>query len=248
MLFMASPANASAKNDFKQAGQYFSSGDYAKAINMYHQAENQGMRSAALFYNLAGAYYKVANYQQAEVYYKKVSNYKKMQALAAYNLGLVALKQGDHKKAENYFKKVMLVANDNKLKKLAANQLNKREKQLWSAYLSAGFGSDDNVNFTPTGGALNVSDSFYALHGYADYLMSGTKRNGWLADISIYNVNYSSSKSNASDQDQYGLGIEKTQKINQWYMGYLLHLDKSDLGGFNYQTISKLQVIAGTAL
>lgn len=247
VLLVALPVYASPEQDFKQAGQFFASGDYEESINKYHQAEKQGMRSVELYYNLAGAYYKIGNYQQAEVYFKKVAGNKKMQALATYNLGLVALKQGDNKKAKNYFNKSMEMTDQKKLKQLAAMQLNKMNN-LWSVYFNAGLGSDDNVNFTPTGSALNVSDTFYALHGSVDYLFSGSKQNGWLADASFYNVNYSSSKSNASDQVQYGFGIEKTQKINQWNMGYLFHLDQTDLGGFDYQAITKLQVMAGTAL
>ena len=237
---------AAGENAFSEGNAFFKQGDYAAAVKQFEDAETQGMKSAALYYNLASSYFKQGDHKKSAEYFKKVRQYPELQYLAEYNLGLIALKQNNTAAAKKSFTSVKKNSNDKKLLSLSSQRLKeiKRQKKIkrttrnWSVFLSAAAGYDDNVNFSPLGIAGGIADSFSELYASADYLFSGNKKDGWAANVFFYDINYRSD--HLFDEYEYGLGIKKYLKINKsWKTQYLLNISKINYADEDYQTISK---------
>lgn len=58
-------------DDFRQGNTFFQEKDYTKAIEAYTRATQQGIGSAALYYNLGNAYFKHGDLGYAVLYYLK---------------------------------------------------------------------------------------------------------------------------------------------------------------------------------
>jgi len=251
LLNFSSPVFADGEDAFNKAADFFNQGDYAAAVKQFKNAETQGMESAALYYNLASSYYKLGNYEKSIEYFNKVKSYREMRDLAEYNLGLLALKQNDNAAAKKWFTAVKNNSADKKLVSLSKKQLTEisRQKRIkqpakkWSAYLSLAAGYDDNVNFAPLGISAERSDSFSRIIISADYLLSGNKKDGWLAEVFFYDINYRSES--LFDEYEYGAGIKKYLKINpDWKTQYFLKASKINYASEDYQTITKAGVKA----
>ncbi len=245
LFFNSGLVAAKATSDFNQGARLFKANKYSAALGKFKRAEVQGMRSSALYYNLASSYYKTSQYSKAKIYYNKVRQYKKLRYLAEYNLGLIALKQNKKKQARKLFVSVYKKSRDKKLVKMSGKRILKLRPDIkrWRAYASIGYGSDDNVNFSPSGISANKSDTFIEFNGVVDYLFAGNRRNGWMAEMSYYKVDYG--KVNKSDEDEIGFGLKKFYKINdQWKSDYTFNYYKLTYGGNDYQTILKLGAVA----
>jgi hypothetical protein len=238
---------AAGENEFNKGADFFNEGHYADAVKQFKNAETQGVKSAALYYNLASSYYKLGDYEKSREYFDKVRRYREMQYLAEYNLGLIALKQNDTKTAKKRFTAVKKNSTDEKLVSLSKKQLKeirrlrktKRTTKKWSVYLSAAFGYDGNVNFSPLGISAERSDSFSEFLVSADYLFSGNKKNGWSSDVFFYDKNYR--KESLFDEYEYGAGIKKYLNIDQnWQTQYVLNIIKINYADEDYQTIAKI--------
>ncbi len=238
---------ATSQDEFKKGAESFNQGNYAAAVKTFKKAEAQGMKSPALYYNLAGSYYKLAEYKKSAEYFQKVRKYKSMQSLAEYNLGLIALKNNDKKSAKNWFSSVAKNSKDAKLVVLAENKLKgttvrKKSSWLtkeWTAYLSGSLGYDNNVNFAPLGITTEKSDNFSEVVTSVDYLFSGDRKNGWLAEAYFYNINYFNE--NIYDEYEYGIGVKNNLQLSRnWQSNYSLDMSKINYGGEDYQTITKL--------
>ena len=68
-------AHASAQDDYKDGVAHFRKGDYHSAIASFKAAENTGMESAALYYNLGSAYFKIGKYAESRRYFTRVLDY-----------------------------------------------------------------------------------------------------------------------------------------------------------------------------
>jgi len=238
--------------EFSQGTQLFKKGQYSAAAKKFKKAEAQGMKSLALDYNLASSYYKLADYNKSRIYFNKIRSYPEMRYLAEYNLGLIAEKQRNKPLATKLFSSVNENSEDKKLVALAENKLTKlrpaakTSKRKWSAYASLAYGYDDNVSFAPTGISSNLSDNFFELIAFADYVFSGDKNNGWLAEASYYGVDYS--KENFDEYD-YGIGVKKYQKLNaDKNIEYSMNINKLNYAGSAYQSIIRLGVQIGKKL
>jgi len=246
-LFSSPLFAASSQDAFNKGAEFFNQGSYAAAAKTFKKAEAQGMKSAALYYNLASSYYKLGEYDKAREYFNKVRQYKDMRSLAEYNLGLIAIKQNDKKAAKKWFGSVAKNSKDAKLvvlaeKKLAGKKSQKKPRWVnkkWTAYLSGALGYDSNVNFAPLGIANERADSFSEVVASVDYLFSGDRKNGWLGEAYFYNINYLNE--NLFDEYEYGAGIKKNLQLNRrWQTLYALDMSKVNYGGEDYQTIIKL--------
>jgi hypothetical protein len=231
------------QDEFKKGMEYFNQSNYATALKAFKKAETQGMKTPALYYNLASTYYKLGEYEKSKEYFNKVRKYKDTQSLAEYNLGLIALKQNDNKTAEKWFTRVAKNSEDKKLVILAKNNYKQITPQWitkkWSTYLSASLGYDDNVNFAPLGITSERSDNFSNIVASADYLFSGDRKNGWLGEAYFYSRNYLNE--DTFDEYIYGAIIKKHLQLNRdWQTLYSLDMSKSDYGGEDYQTITKI--------
>ena len=244
---------ASAKDDFKQGVNFFNSENYSAAVKKFESANKQGMRNTALYYNLGSAYFKLKNYKKSEDYYKILKKQPKMKSLAEYNLGLIAVQQKDSVKARQYFKAVVRNAQDKKILHLAEQQLKKitttktvSSKNKGSVYLSGSVGYDNNINFAPADIGSEESAVFFDALVSADYLISGTKSKGWTAEGILYTIRYGDTDNpnisqSAFDQDEYGVGLKKTQKLASWNTHLKVAYDKSTFGPRDYQSIFKLE-------
>jgi len=251
--------NASSVNqNFEQGISYFKQGDYSAAVEKFEQARKQGNRSTALYYNLGSVYFKLGQYKNAQRYFSALKKQPKMKSLAEYNLGLIALKQKDSASAKKYFNSIVKSGQDKKVIYLANQQLallgnsNRPEKKLTSkkspgsVYLSGSLGYDSNINFAPVDIGSEESGSFFDALVSADYLFSGKASNGWSVEGLLYTIRYQDTGNplipkGAFDQDEYGAGLKKTQKLAGWDTHIKLVLDKLTYGPRDYQSILKLE-------
>ena len=233
--------NASAKTSFKEGVRLFEAKKYSLAIKEFEKAKKQGLKSTALYYNLGSTYYKLKNYKKSKYYFKKLRKRPEMKSLAEYNLGLISSKQGNEKLANKYFRSVIRDNVDNKLVYLSKNKLRKTQalKKPWSAYAGATLGYDDNINVAPVGIVANESDVFTDYVLTADYILKGSRKNGWISNIIYTNTNFIDT--NTYDQSQIGAGINKTKKINYWDTSIKLNFDKLSYSHEDYQSIIKLE-------
>ena len=249
---------------FEKGKKSFAEENYTAAVKEFEKAEEQGMKSPALYYNLASSYYMLEEYENSRAYYKKVREYKNMQYLADYNIGLIALNQNDENTAKKLFSTVAKNSNDKKLVSLAQGRLKKVKPskspawvtKKWTAYLSASLGYDDNVNFAPLGISNEVSSTFSEFIASGDYLFSGDRKNGWLGDAYFYSLKYydidvpdDAFTSDLFDEYEFGAGIKRYLQLNRdWQTLYSLNMSKINYGGEDYQTITKIGAEARNTL
>ena len=72
----------------QQAEQAYAGGDYATAAGIYEKMREEGMESAALYYNLGNCYYKLGENTQAILNYERALLLDPGDAMARYNLGM----------------------------------------------------------------------------------------------------------------------------------------------------------------
>ena len=70
VVVLSSVVSATAPEDlFKQGNEYYSQRQYDSALVEYHEVEQQGLESAALFFNMGNAYFRNGDIGNAMVYY-----------------------------------------------------------------------------------------------------------------------------------------------------------------------------------
>jgi len=249
LLFLfSSSVLASAESDFSKGLEFFRSGDYSSAVVQFELARKQGMNSVAIHYNLASSYYKLEKYELSRRYFKLVSQSPKMSDLAEYNLGLIELKVNNRKQAKKYFSEIVKDSKDKKLVSLSVKQLRKIKNMddKWRAYFSLNMGNDDNITASPVDAALDVSDTFYDVFLSLDTVISGKRKDGWLADVIYFKIDYSDS--DFYDEYQYAAGLRKEQRLGSWDTSAHLSVSNSNFGGIDYQSALKLDVKGKTSL
>jgi tetratricopeptide (TPR) repeat protein len=242
ILLFSSELLATAESDFKLGVESFITGDYAAAASYFESAMNQGMDSVSLQYNLASSYYKLGRYEESKKYFKLVNQTEAMRDLAEYNLGLIAIKEKDGTLARRYFSSIASTGKDKKLIKLSKKQLmalTPREDR-WKAYLSSHLGYDDNISSVSGDSVLDVADTFYDVFATVDFLITGRRMNGWVADASLFGINYRETKT--SDEEQYTLGIKRAILLQDWDTSARLNFSKRTYGGDDFQHITKLDL------
>jgi len=243
LVFMfSSPLFATAETDFNLGVKAFKAGDNSAAASYFEAAMQQGLVSVALHYNLASSYYKLGRYAQAKHYFKLVNQTPEMHELAEYNLGLIAVKQQQWQQARRHFNEVVDSGRDEKLTRLSLRQLEaiKGKEDQWTAYVSANLGYDDNITSASDDSVLDISDSFYDVFGSVDYLISGKRREGWVADATLFSIDYSDSDS--YDEYQYAFGLKRAIVLDDWETSAHFGLSTSVFGGDDYLTTSKLDL------
>lgn len=233
---------ASPKSDFELGVTAFKSGDNETAIEYFESAMHQGMNTVSLHYNLASSYYKVSRYEDAKKLFKLTVKIDAMRDLSEYNLGLVALKQKEWQLARDYFTSVVNSGRDKKLTNLSQQQLNlltKGEKRT-KITAFANIGYDDNIVSAGSETALNQSDSFYDVFASVDYLIAGKRKDGWMADASIYMLDYSDF--DYANFDLFSLGVKKSFELSDWKTSFHLKYSKSLYGDEDYLTYSMVDI------
>jgi hypothetical protein len=247
MFFISEHSHASIKDDFSKGTQAFRLGNYSQAIKYFKQTQEKGLESASLYFNLGSTYYKLKEFNKSDYYFKRLRSYPSMRYIAEYNLGLINKKTGNTKKAEIWFTGVTKKSKEKKLIALAKEQLNPKQKKIkkkvddkvWSAYTSISFGSDSNINSSPSGVVSNQSDNFMAVSASSYYLFNENITNGWLAAVDFYHIGYSDF--NENNAAQYGIAIKNNRKLSDWKTRFSGKLYKSTFSGNNYQSVFLLE-------
>ncbi|MFV2056537.1 MAG: tetratricopeptide repeat protein, partial [Thiohalomonadales bacterium] len=86
------PTQAEASQHFRDAVTLFKTKQYPQAIKSFLLAEQLGMNTAKLYFNLGSAYYKTQQYDDALTAFTKASGDKKLEVLARINIALSLLK------------------------------------------------------------------------------------------------------------------------------------------------------------
>ena len=242
MLIFSSAVIAVAETYFNKGNELFKQGDYTSAVVQFKQAEKQGMKTVALHYNLASSYYKLEDYDNSKHYFKLVAQEADMRDLAQYNLGLIASKQGNTDEAEKYFTDLVKNCEDKKIVALSRSRLTDIDMagDKWRAFLSANVGSDDNITALPNDAVLDISDSFYNLFVSVDTVLSGERKNGWLADMTYFSVDFSDT--DIYDDSRVSIGLSKEAPLSEWSTKIHLVLTNHDFGGEDFQKSTKLGI------
>lgn len=195
---------------FEQGNKAFNEEHYEQAIDLYLQAEKQGLQLPALYYNLAASYFKLEQYDKAEVYFRKLLKVPGMKHLAMYNLAVIAKKRGDMASAEKQFQALLSDDTPPQIRNLARRQLDDIQflsKDRTSFFLGGGY--DSNINAAPSGGGTGVSDMFVQIYARTEGVISGDVYNNRRYELSLYNQTYLSTTAYDITDMSVGLIQEK---------------------------------------
>ena len=240
LLLFSAELLATADSDYALGLEAYKGGDNAAAVRYFESAMTQGMDSVSLQYNLASSYYRVGRYEEAKKYFTLLNETMEMRDIAQYHLGLIAIKQQDADLARQHFNAVVSSAKDEKLVKLSNKHLlalSDKEDQ-WKTRLAYNLGHDDNISAVSEDTVLGTADSFHELSASTNLLISGRRKDGWMADAALYGINYSDTDS--YDQYVFALGLKRAIKFADWETSAHLNLSKSTYGGDALQTITRL--------
>ncbi|MDH3265400.1 MAG: hypothetical protein OEM25_00410 [Gammaproteobacteria bacterium] len=179
-MTMTSVALATAATDaFADGNRLFRDDLYWAALLRYHQAQEAGLDSPLLHYNMGIAHYRAQQHIRARASLLQAAQSPTLRVLSHYNLGLNAYAAGDVEDALNWFRQARDQQENEKIRELAivaiarlnaakraedpvlvrAQKLSE-EKPIFNFDLTArvGFGSDDNVFRTPNQTYVDFSD------------------------------------------------------------------------------------------
>jgi prepilin-type processing-associated H-X9-DG protein len=220
---------------FQKGNQAYREGNYEAALEYYESAREQGRKTPTLTYNLGVTHYILQQYEESEAYFEALAGTDpEWQDIAHYNLGLIAMKTGDEAKAEDEFKLVLQISDNEQLRYLAGQALDKLDVHIdvinssrvkdWLLLMSLSGGYDDNAVAFPdlqTSLASSGSDEFLELLVYGQNHVLGDHRNGLrlhglaftkqykdldVVDVSTFSGGITNIHSYDSFQLEYGLG------------------------------------------
>lgn len=157
---LANAAQENARQLFAVGRAAFEKQDYAAALEAFEAALAADLSGPAVHFNIGVTAYRLHHYERAERAFLEVARAPAMAALAYYNLGLVEQRRGRPQRAADWFRRAEMQASDERLRELAAAQLNQAPpppERDWAAYASAGIGYDDNVALVSDSDVLGVS-------------------------------------------------------------------------------------------
>lgn len=186
VLLGASPANAQTANAhelFAEGNRLFQDDLYWAALLRYRQADEAGLNSPLLQYNMGVANYKAQQYVRAREALLKASESYRLEVLSHYNLGLTAWALNDYDQALGWFRLARdqeQMRNISKLAKTAISRVyqdmalqeepeieqggtvasieSTREPTVFDFRARVGAGMDSNVYRTPTESYVDLSD------------------------------------------------------------------------------------------
>ena len=222
---------------FNQGSVFFKEKNYQSALEYYQRAYQENLNTTSLHYNLGVTYFKLEDYSLAEKHFLLASKNPKMASIVYFNLGLVKKQQDNPQSARQWFQKAYDTSSNEKIRKLAAIQLEPRAKTSssnWGAYLFLNAGYNDNVtldNDTITI-ASNQADSFMELFAFTRGLISGTNNNGLLLKARLYSEAYQTLPD--YNLNEIHAGIYKTYPFADWNTESGLYFNYSTQGGRDY--------------
>ncbi len=175
----------------------FKAGKFERALMSFDQAEEMGMRSPTLHYNLGVVHFKLGDLIEARRRFSSLAADPDWGAIAHYNLGLIAESKGDEKVALYNYRAASERTDSDKIRRLVALKLaqldevesRKPVETPWVVYTSLGTGFDDNVALTDETAVGTVSDQddyFIESVGVASRYVAGAVSDGWRLDLGGY--------------------------------------------------------------
>lgn len=199
-LVLSTDIAADTRSDYQQGMAAFKDANYQQALRHFQQAEERGMSSVTLHYNLGATHYRLGNYEKSKSYFTRASGDPKWGALAEYNLGLIAERQKNNRQAVRHYKNAYKKSDSEKVKQLANQRLNELTGSSaagvadeWAVYLSGALGRDDNPALVQDTQVATTSgaDTFLETIGYVSGYLSGGYDDGVRLSGSFYSRNYS---------------------------------------------------------
>lgn len=236
-LALSSTVLASNDPDFQAGLQAFRAGDYATALEHFESAQQAGVDSPGLYYNLGVVHYRLGHYEQARQAFTQAAASQEFASLAQYNLGLVALKQGDQQRALAAFRKAQ-EGKDIAVLRLADEQIariekaSKAEPDAWNFSFGIYGGYDDSIVDPVTQIGTTTGDSFTEIFVGTRGIVSGDSRRGVRLDLAGYFVRYAEEDSN--DADVFRAGLSGLTPLGRWQTETSIQLERSALGGEGY--------------
>ncbi len=238
-------ANATPAEDFDAGVRAFERKNYPQALEYFRRAEDAGMDSAVLLFNLGSVYYRLEQYPRSRQYFARLMDDPELGALAAYNLGLIAYKTGNQQAAIEYFERSAKSTDDVDLRILAYRQIEKlagRALKPWFAYASVAYGYDSNITVLPSSTASEQTGYFVQPILLGDWRLSGDADRGLHATALYVERDYRDSDS--FDDDSYRLGGVFHDRAGKWRLEYGVDYGQSTFGGDDYLTETGLFVNA----
>ncbi|MGD8925259.1 MAG: outer membrane beta-barrel protein [Thioalkalispiraceae bacterium] len=230
---------AAGDTQFKQGLTAFKKGDYNKALTAFKKAEQAGMRSAALNYNLGVVYYKTGKLEQAKTYFTRLRKNRKLAQVANYNLGLIAEREDNNSIALQHYR-IALKGSDKDIQELANYRISKLKQRakvnVWYGMASLVLGHDDNVTLIPNDSPTQMSDNYLEAFAYASYIVN--------QQLS-FNVSYDWLNYNdvdVADFSQLMGGVDYRLQYGQWQLIPGLRYSQSTLNSSSYQHIIDLRL------
>lgn len=166
----AGPAAAQSGDElFADGNRLYQDDLYWAALLRYRQAEEAGLRTPLLDYNIGVAHYRAKQYSRARAAFARAAENPGMRYLAQYNLGLTAMADGDDDTALQWFRQVNEQSSRPQLAALAGRAMERIRDGEYEATIAdepsrlfdvqlptglqliatVGVGSDDNAYRSP---------------------------------------------------------------------------------------------------
>lgn len=236
---MATHAN---NEQFTQGLQAFRAADYTTALFYFQQAAASGMQSDNLNYNIAVTHFKLGNYDEAAELFRRFIDKPKWRDTARYNLARIEEKRGNIVTAFESFQALAIDAKDEKIRALAMWSMNKSKLlealyKPWDANVELGLGHDDNVGGFNKELDLNASDAeddFFELIAQGQYLIHGSRLQGYFLTGSIYQRDYSSL--NEYGSNSFSIGVSRSSFWGNWKNQLQVDFSSSEIGGDYFES------------
>lgn len=215
----------------------FASDDYATALKYFESAQDAGLDSAAVHYNIAVCQFKLGRYVRARNEFQLIADrYPKMRGLAEYNLGLVARRRNDPTTATDHFIKAYRLSPDNEtLRIMSSSRLRELEPELrrasrWTGTLGVRAGFDDNVALRDeTGLPSTLTTESPMLDFFASITGPFDGASGIRVDAGIYAIrNFDADE---FDQTEIFGGVMYDWRPGDWRLQFGTRLSTGTLGG-----------------
>lgn len=234
---------ASAESDFQQGVSYYKQQKYEQAVKAFKKANQQGLKTPALYHNLGSSYFKLGNYTQAKKYFLHLQRFSNERMLAEYNLGLIAKKQNKPAQAKKHFLLVKNQAKNKKLVTFARVQLGEiKPEQLqtakpWFVYASVGYGHDSNIAADPeTAIPTKKSSTFTDIYVDGEINVYGNEDNGLSLTAAASQFDYSDF--DIYDQSKFSFGVTGNFETGNWNNAIKLKSEKINYAHADYQRVT----------
>jgi len=239
------PGAASASEDFFAGVKYFKNAQYNEAIASFSLAQQQGLTSPILIYNLGVSHYKLEQYVKAKHYFQQLSGSTKLAPIAHYNLGLIAHKQDLQAQAINWFEQAERQRDNLQIQQLAKQQLTKlgqnNRPSPVTGFIGLTLASEDNVTLIneDTSPSPSESDYHWELYSSLNYQINGTKRKGNYVKLAVGGIRYDQFRS--YNQDLINTGAYHSFKLKGLQSQLGIHYYHSSANQQSYQQKVNLQ-------